>query len=60
MTKKIIKLTINKASDGMRFDRCLSSLIRECSRSFLQAHIKTGKASIDGEVCTNQRLRVTA
>ena len=60
MTKKIIKLTINKGSDGMRFDRCLSSLIRECSRSFLQAHIKTGKASINGEVCTNQRARVTA
>jgi 23S rRNA pseudouridine1911/1915/1917 synthase len=60
MKKKIIKLTINKGSDGMRFDRCLSSLIRECSRAFLQAHIKTGKASIDGEVCTNQRLRVTA
>ena len=60
MTKKIIKLTINKGSDGMRFDRCLSSLICECSRSFLQAHIKTGKASIDGEVCTNQRIKVTA
>jgi 23S rRNA pseudouridine1911/1915/1917 synthase len=60
MAKKLIKLTINKASDGMRFDRCLSSLVRECSRAFLQAHIKTGKAKIDGEVCTNQRARVTA
>ena len=60
MAKKIIKLTINKGSDGMRFDRCLSSLIRECSRSFLQAHIKTGKAKINGEVCTKQRCRVTA
>lgn len=60
MATKLIKLTINKASDGMRFDRCLSSLVRECSRAFLQAHIKNGKARIDGEVCTNQRARVTA
>ncbi len=60
MASKIIKLTINKASDGSRFDRCLASLIPECSRSFLQAHIKSGKARIDGEVCTKQRFRVSA
>ena len=60
MAKKIIRLTINKGSDGMRFDRCLSSLIRECSRAFLQAHIKAGKAKIDGEVCTKQRFIVSA
>jgi 23S rRNA pseudouridine1911/1915/1917 synthase len=60
MASKIIKLTINKASDGLRFDRCLSSLIPQCSRSFLQSHIKTGKAKIDGEVCSNQREKVSA
>jgi 23S rRNA pseudouridine1911/1915/1917 synthase len=60
MTKKVIKLTINKASDGIRFDRCLASLIPECSRAFLQGHIKGGKAKIDGEVCTKQRFVVSA
>ena len=60
MASKTIRLTINKASDGSRFDRCLSSLIPECSRAFLQAHIKNGKARINGEVCTNQRFRVSA
>ncbi|MFA6713731.1 MAG: RluA family pseudouridine synthase [Victivallales bacterium] len=60
MTTKKIKLTINKASDGLRFDRCLSSLIPQCSRAFLQAHIKNGKARINGEICTNQRFRVSA
>ena len=60
MSKKIIKLTINKASDGLRFDRCLSNLIPQCSRSFLQALIKTGKAKIDGEVCTVQRCKMAA
>ena len=60
MSKKIIKLTINKASDGLRFDRCLSNLIPQCSRSFLQALIKTGKAKIDGEVCTVQRCKMAS
>lgn len=60
MASKIIRLTINKASDGSRFDRCLSSLIPECSRAFLQAHIKNGKARVNGEVCANQRFRVSA
>ncbi|MDD5698821.1 MAG: RluA family pseudouridine synthase [Victivallaceae bacterium] len=60
MASKTIRLTINQASNGLRFDRCLSSLIPQCSRAFLQAHIKHGKARVNGEICTNQRFRVCA
>lgn len=60
MSTKIIKLKINRASDGLRFDRCLSNLIPQCSRSFLQSLIKHGKASINGEICTSQRIKVSA
>ncbi|MCP3965699.1 MAG: RluA family pseudouridine synthase [Lentisphaerae bacterium] len=60
MKQKIINLTIDKDVEGIRLDRCLSRLVPECSRSFLQKTIKDGKAKINGVVCNNQRLKVEA
>ncbi len=58
MKKKRFQLIVEEDMAGLRLDMCLSKLVLQSSRSFLQKLIKSGCVQVDGEVCKNQRLRV--
>ncbi len=58
MTRKLLKLKIEPEDAGTRLDRCLSRLIQDSSRSYLQKLIKNGQVRCDGEVVTLPRLAV--
>lgn len=58
MKTKRFQLIVEEDMSGLRLDICLSKLVLQSSRSFLQKLIKSGCVKVDGEVCDNQRLRV--
>ncbi|MFA7231192.1 MAG: RluA family pseudouridine synthase [Victivallaceae bacterium] len=58
MQIKLIKLSIDDDAHGSRLDRCLSQLIPDCSRTFLQKMIKSGKVSCNGKVLDVPRFPV--
>lgn len=58
MAKKHLNLTIDKEGEDKRLDRCLSRMIPECSRAYLQKLIKEGNVTCNGVVCDNQRMPV--
>ena len=58
MARKL-DFTIPPEVAGTRLDRCLSRLIPDSSRAYLQKLIKSGAVRCDGTVCTVPRLPVT-
>ena len=58
MTEKLLEFTIGPDDSGTRLDRCLSRLIPDCSRSFLQELIKNSQVKCNGEVVTVPRYPV--
>ena len=57
-TDSAISHTVSEEQDGERFDRLLASSQPDLSRSRIQALIKEGYASADGETITNPSYRV--
>lgn len=53
-----LEFTIPPEVAGTRLDRCLSRLIPDSSRAYLQKLIKSGSVRCDGEVCTVPRQPV--
>ena len=55
---KIIKITIDRKDYEDRLDRCLSRVIRDSSRSYLQKLIKNGAVTCDGVVVDLPKMMV--
>ena len=53
-----LEFTVPAEVAGTRLDRCLSRLIPDSSRAYLQKLIKSGAVRCDGEVCTVPRQPV--
>ena len=58
MPAKKLEFTIAAAENGERLDRCLSRLIQDSSRAYLQKLIKGGRVKCDGEVIEQPRFPV--
>ena len=56
--EKRLEFTIPSEVAGTRLDRCLSRLIPDSSRAYLQKLIKSGAVRCDGELCTVPRQPV--
>lgn len=58
MPAKKLEFTITAAEDGERLDRCLSRLIQDSSRAYLQKLIKGGLVRCNGEIVEQPRFAV--
>lgn len=54
MSEELIKFVINEEQEGQRIDSVLSSLMEDCSRSFIQKLIAEGRVSVKKK---NEKLR---
>ena len=59
MSERRLEFTVPAECAGTRLDRCLSRLIPDSSRVFLQKLIKAGRVRCDGAECTIPRFPVT-
>ena len=55
---KELDFTVTPELSGERLDRCLSKLISDSSRTYLQNLIKDGLVSLDGKIVTSTRTPV--
>jgi len=53
-----IELVVPPEADGVRLDLCVSRLLRDASRSYLQKLIKNGQVTVDGTVVVAPRFPV--
>lgn len=51
---------IDEESNGTRIDRVLSLLLAESSRSYIQKLIEKGNVTVDGQICTSKKYKVTS
>ncbi|MGN1413238.1 MAG: RluA family pseudouridine synthase [Anaerovoracaceae bacterium] len=51
---------IEEESNGTRIDRVLSLLLAESSRSYIQKLIEKGNVTVDGQVCTSKKYKVSS
>lgn len=55
MSEQTLQFKIDKEDAGKRLDKCLSDLMPDYSRSWLQKQIKRGKVLCNGNVCESAR-----